>query len=88
MHKYRRQSLIFLMGYLVLFFIVLLVSLFNLNRGKSLFDIGLNPGLQNLIIILFSILAMVKVVLEIAKIEGHSEYEKKLRNLRGDGPGC
>ena len=87
MHKYRRQSLVFLMGYLVLFFIVLLVSLFDLNRGTALFDIGMSPTVLDIIIIIFSILAIVKVVMEISKIEGHSEYERKLKEYKAGGPG-
>jgi hypothetical protein len=87
MHKYRRQSLIFLMGYLVMFFVVLLVSLFDLNRGTALFEIGMNPTTLNVIIIIFSILAIVRVVMEIGKIEGHSEYEKKLKDYKAGGPG-
>jgi len=82
MHKYRRKTVIFLMGYLIIFFIVLLVSVFNLNRGKSIFDIGMNPSLQNWIIIILSVLAIIRVVMEIARIENHSEYEKKLRDMR------
>jgi hypothetical protein len=84
MHKYRRQSLMFLMGYLVIFFIVLVVSLLYLRSGKALFEIGMDHSLQNGIIILFSLLAIIKVVVEIVKIEGHAEYERKLRgNITG-----
>ena len=86
MHKYRKQSVMFLMGYLVLFFIVLLVSLFDLNKGKSFFDIGMSPVLQDIIIIIFSILAIIKVVIEITKVESHSEYEKKLKSFKAGGP--
>ena len=79
MHKYRKQSLMFLMGYLLIFFIVMVVSIFNLNSGKALFEIGMNHSLQNWILIIFSFLAVIKVVLEIIRIESHSEYERKLR---------
>lgn len=80
MHKYRKQSLIFLMGYLVIFFIVLIVSVVGLRSGTALFEIGMNHILQNLIIIVFSLFAIIKVVVEIVKIEGHAEYEQRLRN--------
>ena len=78
MHKYRKKSVMFLMGYLVIFFIVMVVSIVDLNKGIAIFEIGMSPILQNWIIIIFSILAMIKVVIEIASIEGHAEYERKL----------
>jgi len=83
MHKYRKQSLMFLMGYLVIFFIVMVVSIFNLNSGKALFEIGMSHNLQNWAIILFSLFAIIKVVMEIIRIEGHAEYERKLRSSVG-----
>ncbi len=61
----------FLMGYLVIFFIVLVVCLFNLRSGRALFEIGMNHSLQNSIIMAFSFLAIIKVVFEIIKIESH-----------------
>lgn len=83
MHKYRKQSIMFLMGYLVIFFIVMVASIFNLNSGGTLFEMGMNHSLQNWIIIIFSLLAIIRVVMEIAKIENHAEYERKLRdNIR------
>ncbi len=82
MHKYRRKSIMFLMGYLLMFFAVLIISLYNLNRGQTLFYIGMSSAAQNWIIIIFSVLAMIRVVVEIAKTEGHAEYEKKLRELK------
>jgi hypothetical protein len=36
MHKYRRKSIMFLMGYLLMFFAVLIISLYNLNRANTL----------------------------------------------------
>lgn len=79
MHKYRKQSLMFLMGYLVIFFIVMVASIINLNTGGALFEMGMNHSLQNWILIIFSVLAIIKVVVEIIRIEGHAEYEHKLR---------
>ena len=84
MHKYRKQSIIFLMGYLVIFFIVMVVCILNLYSGGALFEIGMSHSLQNWILIVFSALAIIKVVIEIVKIEGHAEYEQKLRaGIRG-----
>lgn len=85
MHKYRKQSIIFLMGYLVIFFIILLVALFDINRGAAILEIGMNPILVDIIVIVFSILAMIRVVMEITRIENHSEYEKKLQDFRAGG---
>jgi hypothetical protein len=81
MHIYRKKSVIFLMGYLIIFLIVLLICFSNLSSKKSLFDIGMDPTIQNWVLIIFSLLAMVKVVMEIAKIESHAEYDKKLKRL-------
>jgi hypothetical protein len=78
MHKYRKQSVMFLMGYLVIFFIVMVISIVDLNKGIALFEIGMSPVLQNWIIIIFSLLAMIKVVISINSIENHAEYEQKL----------
>lgn len=69
----------FLMGYMVIFFIVLVVSIINLGTSKTLFEIGMNHQLQNIVIIVFSFLAIVRVLIEIIRIESHSEYDKKLR---------
>jgi hypothetical protein len=81
MHKYRRKSVMFLMGYLGIFFIVMVISIVNLNRGVAFFDIGMAPVLQNWIILIFSLLAMIKVVIDIASIESHAEYDRKLRQV-------
>jgi hypothetical protein len=86
MHIYRQKSVIFLMGYLVIFLIVMLVCISNLNSNRTLFDIGMNPSLQNWMILIFSVLAIIKVVIEIAKIESHAEYDRKLKKLGGKFP--
>jgi hypothetical protein len=78
MHKYRKKSVMFLMGYLVIFFIVMVISIIDLSRGIAMFEIGMSPMLQNWILIIFSLLAMIKVVIDIASIEDHAEYERKL----------
>jgi hypothetical protein len=78
MHKYRKKSVMFLMGYLVIFFIVMVVSIIDLNKGTAMFEIGMSPIIQDWIIIIFSVLAIIKVVIDIASIENHAEYERKL----------
>ena len=79
MHIYRKKSIIFLMGYLLIFAAVLIISLVGLSTGGVMFEIGMNHLLQNWILVIFSLLAIIKVVADIASIEGHAEYESRLR---------
>ena len=66
---HHKKTIKFLMGYLLIFAIVMIISFINLSKGAVPFDIGMNPTLQNWVIIGFSALAILKVLFEIVEIE-------------------
>ena len=80
MHKYRKQAVLFLIGYLITFLLVFLWGMYNIAKGTEIIDVGLSAGIINWIIVAGSILAMIKVVWEIAKIETKHEFERRVKD--------
>ncbi len=70
----------FLIGYLVLFLLVFLWGMYNVVMGTNIVNIvGLGADIVNWLVIIGSVLAMAKVVWEIAKIEKHNEFEARVK---------
>jgi hypothetical protein len=67
MHYYRKRVIYALFALLTLFFIIFSLALFNLNRGNSVLNIGLDYALENWIVITLSVIAIFKVVIAIIK---------------------
>jgi hypothetical protein len=82
MHTYRRRAILILHSLLLLFFIIFIFAYVQLKRDYSILNIGFSPYIENMIVIVFSFLSMVKVVFEIYRVEHHEEYEKRVRTRR------
>ena len=80
MHRYRKKAIWFLLGYLILFLLVFVWGMYNLVKGTKIVSIiGLNANTINWIVVVGSVLAMIKVVWEIAKTERHHEFEARVK---------
>jgi hypothetical protein len=80
MHKYRRKAIYFLIGYLIVFAIILMATLWSEKKGVPIIDIGMPYSILNWAIIIMSFFGIFKVVKEIADIESHHEYENRMRS--------
>ena len=81
MHKYRRKAVWFLIGYLVLFLLVFGWGMYHIVTGtKIVMVVGLSTDVVNWLVVIGSVVAMAKVVWEIAKIEKHHEYEARVKS--------
>jgi len=66
---YRKKLLIGLMILLILFALIFILALVDLQRGVPLFGTGLRYDVENVTVIILSILSIVKVIHEIIKVE-------------------
>ena len=79
MHTYRRKTILVLVALLFVFLAVLLIGYFNLKRNTATIGIaGLGPELDNMLLMALSVIAIARVVYELAAIENHHEYEQRL----------
>jgi len=65
MHYYRKRTIKTLVILLLVFVAVFFVSYAQFKKGILIFDLGMPNGTENLIVMFFSIAAIVKVVFEI-----------------------
>jgi hypothetical protein len=66
---YKRRLLIGLLVLLLLFLLSFFLALFNLQKGIGIFNIGIAYQVEDWSVMIFSILAMLKVLHEIIKVE-------------------
>ena len=67
MNHYRKRTIKTLVILLLVFVAVFFVSYAQFKRGILIFDLGMPSGIENLIVMFFSIAAIVKVVFEISR---------------------
>ena len=79
MHYYRKRIIHTLIILLVIFVFVFFVAYAQLKRGILIFDLGMPYGLENIIVMFFSIAAIVKVVFEINRVESHKAFEQRIK---------
>jgi len=65
MNHYRKRTIKTLVILLLVFVAVFFVSYAQFKKGILIFDLGMPNGTENLIVMFFSIAAIVKVVFEI-----------------------
>ena len=58
---HHKRELLFLIGFLVLFFIIFIMGFLDIKRGIAVFGIGLPVLVEDLTIIVLSFLAMLQV---------------------------
>ncbi|MBU4283596.1 MAG: hypothetical protein KKA61_02650 [Nanoarchaeota archaeon] len=79
MNHYRKRTIRTLVVLLLVFVAVFFVSYAQFKKGTLIFDLGMPNGIENLIVMFFSIAAIVKVVFEINRIESHKVFEQRMK---------
>ena len=79
MHTYRKKTIIILNSLLMVFFLIFVFGYIQLKRGVAILNIGLSYYIEDMLIILLSLLSMAKVVYELYKVEHHHEYERRMK---------
>ena len=59
-------SLIFIM---LLFVGIFALSYYNFRAGTRIFDLGMPSGLENVVVMLFSVIGIIKVIADIIGVE-------------------
>ena len=67
--EYKRRLLVGLMVLLILFAFITILALLDLNKGVALFDFGFDYRIENITVIILSLIGMFKAVHEIIKVE-------------------
>ena len=79
MHYYRKRIIRALIVLLVIFVFVFFVSYAQFKKDSLIFDLGMPYGLENIIVMFFSIAAIVKVVFEISRVESNKDFKKRVK---------
>ncbi|NQU99022.1 hypothetical protein HQ533_06190 [Candidatus Woesearchaeota archaeon] len=66
---YKRKLLTGLMVLLVLFALIFVLALLDLKKGVPVFGTGLEYDVENVVVIILSLLSMMKVIQEIIRVE-------------------
>ncbi len=82
MHMYRKKTVMLLVALMLVFFAVFLIALYDLVKGIPILDIGFSAQTINWVVMLLSAMSIVKVIVEIAGVEGHKDFEKRVRSSR------
>jgi len=68
MPSHKTRAVLYLMGFMLVFFLAFIFSLYNLSRGLGTLNI-MPAEYENPIIMIFSFLGILKAVVEIWRIE-------------------
>ena len=79
MHYYRKRIIRALIVLLVIFVFVFFVSYAQFKKDSLIFDLGMPYGLENFIVMFFSIAAIIKVVFEISRVESNKDFKKRVK---------
>ena len=80
MHVYRRKAITLLLALMLTFLLVFILAFINLKKGRPLVDFGIvDYALENWIVIFLSIAAMIRVVVELYKVEHYWDYEMRVK---------
>ncbi len=62
-HKeHHKREMFFLIGFLIIFFVIFIIALLNLRRGVPVFGIGLPYLIEDIIILILSLIAIIKIL--------------------------
>ena len=64
-------SLIFIM---LLFVCIFALSYYNFRVGTRIFDLGMPGGLENIVVMLFSVIGIIKVIADIIGVETRARH--------------
>ncbi len=81
MNHYRKRTIKTLIILLLVFIAVFFAAYAQFKKGTLIFDIGMPYGLENIIVMFFSIAAIVKVVFDINMVESHRTYEQRMKKI-------
>ncbi|MBA3064118.1 hypothetical protein FP803_01640 [Candidatus Woesearchaeota archaeon] len=79
MNHYRKRTIKTLVILLLVFVAVFFVSYAQFKKDSLIFDLGMPYGLENIIVMFFSIAAIVKVVFEISRVESNKDFKKRVK---------
>jgi len=79
MNHYRKRTIKTLVILLLVFVAVFFAAYAQFKKGTLIFDLGMPYSLENIIVMLFSIAAILKVVFEIKGVESHKVFEQKIK---------
>ena len=79
MHTYRKKTVVILNFLLFLFFLAFVFGYIQLKRQVAILNIGLSYYVEDMLIILLSLLSMAKVVYERYKEEHHPANERRMK---------
>ena len=79
MHYYKKRTIKTLVVLLLVFVLVFFISYAQFKKGILIFELGMPYGLENIIVMFFSIAAIVKVVFEINRVESNKNFKKRVK---------
>ena len=79
MHKYRIKTAKLLAILIIVFFGVFLLAWYDLKIQERIIDIGIKAAIIDWIAMIFSVLAIIKIILELIRVESHRNFERRLR---------
>lgn len=79
-HKYHRSTIYALMVILILFAALFAAGLLSLRSGKSLFSLGIPFEVEDGMVMALSVIAIVRVVMMLVKIEHRNQLERTAQN--------
>ena len=80
MHTYRKKTIKALIVFLILFFAAFLLGFYYLKTNEPIFNIGLPAQAINWIVVILSILFILRVLIEIGRVEHAKPYEKRVKS--------
>ncbi len=77
-HVYRKRTVLSLFALLLTYFLVFLYALYKLSKGSPVVDIGWQSAVINWLVIALSVIAIIRLVYEISRVEHAHAYEKRI----------
>ncbi len=79
MHYYRIRTIKLLFGLMGVFTLIFLIALYDQSKNTQILNLNLN--FENYLVMIFCILAMLRVVYELYKVEKKQEYERRITSM-------
>ena len=78
-HAYRKRTVVYVLLMLGLFLVVFLYGFIKLKANESIFDSAFGYAIEDSGLMFLSLLAILKLLYELIRIESHHEYDAKLK---------
>ena len=76
MRVYRKKAVYFLLFMMALLLFTFVLSFVDINRERAILGIGLGYRVEGMLVLFLSVVAIVKVVVELYNIKDHREHPK------------